>query len=49
MGNVFSDVVYIPYAVSVEGQIIRVFDPSSTCRSARQPVSDEHGQFIPAP
>ena len=27
LGNVFSDVVYIPYAISVEGQIIRVFDP----------------------
>jgi hypothetical protein len=26
--NVFSDVIYIPYAVIVEGQIIRVYDPS---------------------
>ena len=26
--NVFTDIVYIPYAVTVEGQIIRVFDPS---------------------
>jgi hypothetical protein len=26
--NVFSDVIYVPYAVIVEGQIIRVFDPS---------------------
>jgi len=25
--NVFSDVIYVPYAVMVEGQIIRVFDP----------------------
>jgi DNA polymerase III delta prime subunit len=28
LANVFSDLIYIPYAVSVEGQIIRVFDPS---------------------
>jgi hypothetical protein len=26
--NVFNDVIYVPYAVSVEGQIMRVFDPS---------------------
>ncbi len=26
--HVFSDVIYIPYAVMVEGQIMRVFDPS---------------------
>jgi hypothetical protein len=26
--KVFSDVIYIPYAVMVEGQIMRVFDPS---------------------
>jgi len=28
LANVFTDIVYIPYAVSVEGQVIRVFDPS---------------------
>jgi hypothetical protein len=26
--NVFNDVIYVPYAIIVEGQIIRVFDPS---------------------
>jgi DNA-binding Lrp family transcriptional regulator len=26
--NVFNDVIYVPYAVSVEGQIMRVYDPS---------------------
>ena len=26
--SVFNDVIYVPYAVIVEGQIIRVFDPS---------------------
>lgn len=28
LANVFSDVIYIPYAISVEGQIIRIHDPS---------------------
>jgi energy-coupling factor transporter ATP-binding protein EcfA2 len=28
LGNVFSDVIYVPYAISIEGQIIRFHDPS---------------------
>jgi hypothetical protein len=28
LGSVFTDVIYVPYAISIEGQIIRVFDPS---------------------
>jgi energy-coupling factor transporter ATP-binding protein EcfA2 len=28
LANVFSDVIYVPYSIIVEGQIIRVFDPS---------------------
>src|ERR1035437_36353 len=28
LANVFTDMIYIPYAVVVEGQIIRVYDPS---------------------
>ncbi len=28
LANVFTDMIYIPYAVTVEGQIIRVYDPS---------------------
>lgn len=28
LANVFTDMIYIPYAVMVEGQIIRLFDPS---------------------
>ncbi len=28
LANVFSDVIYIPYAVNIEGQIMRVYDPS---------------------
>ena len=26
--RVFNDVIYVPYAITVEGQIIRVYDPS---------------------
>jgi DNA polymerase III delta prime subunit len=28
LANVFTDIIYIPYAIAVEGQIIRVFDPA---------------------
>jgi hypothetical protein len=28
LGTVFSDVIYVPYAITVEGQIIRFHDPS---------------------
>ena len=28
LANVFSDIIYVPYAIAVEGQIIRVFDPA---------------------
>jgi hypothetical protein len=28
LGSVYKDVIYVPYAISVEGQIIRFFDPS---------------------
>ena len=28
MASVFSDVIYVPYAVIVEGQVIRIYDPS---------------------
>jgi hypothetical protein len=28
LGSVYNDVIYVPYAISVEGQIIRFFDPS---------------------
>ena len=28
LGSVFSDVIYVPYAIIVEGQIIRFYDPS---------------------
>jgi len=28
VGRIFTDIIYIPYAVEVDGQIIKVFDPS---------------------
>jgi hypothetical protein len=28
MGSIFNDVIYVPYAISIEGQIIRYYDPS---------------------
>jgi len=28
LANVFSDIIYVPYAIAVEGQIIKVFDPA---------------------
>ena len=42
--SVFNDVIYIPYAVTVEGQIIRVFDPSVHTRLKSAPVR-ESGEF----
>jgi hypothetical protein len=28
MASVFTDIIYVPYAIAVEGQIVRVYDPS---------------------
>jgi hypothetical protein len=39
--NVFSDVIYVPYAVIVEGQIIRVYDPSLHVLLGPQAASQE--------
>jgi len=41
LGNVFSDVIYVPYAISVEGQIIRVHDPSVHIPIGTEAVSDQ--------
>jgi len=42
LANVFTDMIYIPYAVTVEGQIIRVFDPG-----IHVPIkAEEHGPSI---
>jgi len=41
LGSVFSDVIYVPYAVTVEGQIIRFYDPSVHVPvSPAEPIDD---------
>jgi hypothetical protein len=54
LANVFTDMIYIPYAVAVEGQIIRVFDPSihipiaTSAASAESGASSFHSEGIDA-
>jgi hypothetical protein len=40
--NVFNDVIYVPYAVSVEGQIMRVYDPSLHILLQPTPESEDN-------
>jgi hypothetical protein len=42
LGNVFTDVIYIPYAISVDGHVIRVYDPSVHATINADSVSDEN-------
>ncbi|MGA2351874.1 MAG: hypothetical protein ABSF70_15670 [Terracidiphilus sp.] len=48
LGSVFSDVIYIPYAIDVEGQIIRFHDPSLHTQVSPTELSDEGLSFIRA-
>jgi energy-coupling factor transporter ATP-binding protein EcfA2 len=41
LGSVFSDVIYMPYAIIVEGQIIRFHDPSVHLAVSLTELSDE--------
>ena len=41
LGSVYNDVIYVPYAISVEGQIIRFFDPSIHVPVRRQEGNQE--------
>jgi hypothetical protein len=43
LGNVFRDVLYVPYAISVEGQIIRFYDPSVHTAISPAEWSGENG------
>jgi hypothetical protein len=43
LGGVFSDVIYVPYAITVEGQIIRFHDPSIHTEVSPTELSDEGG------
>jgi DNA polymerase III delta prime subunit len=41
LANVFNDVIYVPYSISIEGQIIRVFDPSLHVPLDRAEVTED--------
>lgn len=41
LGKVFSDVIYVPYAISVEGQIIRLYDASVHVPLSTEIVNDQ--------
>lgn len=43
--NVFQDVIYVPYSVIVEGQIIRVHDPSIHLPFDTSEVEDDGGEL----
>jgi len=42
LGSAFSDVIYVPYAIIVEGQIIRFHDPSVHAAVSPTELSDEN-------
>ena len=46
LAKVFTDMIYIPYAISVEGQIIRVYDPSIHIPIAHQPEDDGNQSLL---
>jgi energy-coupling factor transporter ATP-binding protein EcfA2 len=46
LADVFEDVIFMPYAVSVEGQIIRIFDPSMHCVIEPAEVRDENPHSV---
>jgi hypothetical protein len=43
IGNIFSDTIYIPYCVEVDGQVIKVFDPSIHRRVQRSSEAGARG------
>ena len=44
LAKVFNDMIYMPHAITVEGQIIRVYDPS--LHFPVEPPGDEDGCFF---
>jgi len=48
LSRVFTDVIYIPYAISVEGQIIRFFDSSIHNAVSQSELGDESLSFVRA-
>ena len=49
MASVFSDIIYVPYAIAVEGQIIRVFDPAIHVAVNRAGLGDDSGVLAARP
>jgi hypothetical protein len=43
LGGVFSDVIYVPYAITLEGQIIRFYDPSIHVEVSPTELSEDEG------
>ncbi len=41
LGSIFNDVIYVPYAISIEGQIIRFHDPSIHTPFSSTNLADE--------
>ena len=41
--NVFTDVIYVPYSIMVEGQIIRVYDPQVHLPLDTAPAAEDEG------
>jgi hypothetical protein len=48
LGRVFSDVIYVPYAITIEGQIIRFHDPSIHFELNPTEMNDEDLSFVRA-
>ena len=46
LSSVFNDVVYVPYSIIVEGQIIRVHDPSVHIKIDQPKEDEEHGLSV---
>jgi hypothetical protein len=47
LATVFKDLIYVPYAILVEGQVIRVFDPSIHIPADGTEISeDQGGMFV---
>jgi len=46
LANVFTDMIYIPYAVLVEGQIIRLYDPSIHIPIVTDPRSEPGNSIL---
>jgi DNA polymerase III delta prime subunit len=45
LASVYNDVIYVPYAIIVEGQIIRVYDPSIHFPLDQTATADDGGEF----